>query len=216
MDEQFSIPGMMAELEARIGIPQGSIDPLCGDQPEWVFVLKVCSTVETVLKSAILFKMRPMRPIGLGMFGLFAGVAEEPYKDLIFRLPLQGGDLGALTLARKYGLISKEDEAFIGCLAAIRNRYAHSILNHSRSILEIISEGRDDNQIRAELVKLRYRRELQFASYRAGVDEIQFGVLMFVAGLSGILRPPPLPEGPVGPLGSILGLPIEPDPGEGG
>jgi hypothetical protein len=211
MDEQlFSIPSMIAELETRVGLPTGSIDPLCGEQPEWVFVLKVCSTVETVLKSAILLKMRPMRPIGLGMFGLFAGVEEEPYKDLIFRLPLRG-DLGALTLARNYGLISKEDEAFICSLASIRNRYAHSILNHRRSILDIISERGDENQVRAELSKLRYRREVPLPAHRAGVDEIEFGVLMFMAGLSGILRPP---EVPAGPLGTLFGLPAEPEPTE--
>src|SRR3712207_7856065 len=45
---------------------------------------------------------------------------------------------GAVSLAKRYGLLGKRDEDFVQALSEVRNRYAHSILHHAKSIREVL------------------------------------------------------------------------------
>jgi hypothetical protein len=107
-----------------------------------------------------------------------------------------------MSLAEEYDLLNKEDCAYIRDLSYIRNRYAHSIVNHKKTIADIISEARDESRRKSILINLCYRKDISFAVHRPGIDEIEFGALMFLAGMSGRLRPPKFP--PTGLLGALL------------
>ena len=49
--EQFDISKMISEVEAYVGLPAGTIRPFFSEADHWVFVLKISSILETVLKS---------------------------------------------------------------------------------------------------------------------------------------------------------------------
>jgi hypothetical protein len=203
----FDINGMILEVETYLGLPANTIDPFFSAEDHWVFVLKTTSIVETVLKTALFNRVRPNGGTfgglgGLGGMLLASPPAEEQaLRNHIFRIPLKG-DIGSMSLARAYNVISKLDEDFIDELLSIRNRYAHSILNHSRPVLDIISERRDQNQVAACLRKLAYQKSFPVPPSEAGIREIEFGVLMFLAAMSGRLTPSETPPG--GWLGQIL------------
>src|SRR5687768_12032915 len=130
--------------------------------------------VETVLKSAIFIRVIPgiTRVGGLGGLGGISlpGYEQARHSGLrkhLSRIPLRG-DAGAISLAKSYGLLVREDEQFINALTQIRNRYAHSLLNHSKSVFDIIHElGEPSEMI---LKKLRYERGVDLIDPdRAGV-----------------------------------------------
>ena len=141
--EQFDISKMISEVEAYVGLPAGTIRPFFSEADHWVFVLKISSILETVLKSAIIARIDQSGPRFYGGLGalLLSGEVDEPWRSLIYRLPLSG-DIGAIPLAKRYRLLDPPDEAFIREVLAIRNRYAHSITNHSKTALQIVSENK--------------------------------------------------------------------------
>jgi hypothetical protein len=207
----FDMGRMIADVEQHLQLPTGTIQPFFKTEEHWVFVLKITSIVETVLKSALFARIRRGR-----YTGSFGGVLLEPshaeekaFRNHLFRIPLNG-DIGAIKLASGYDLIADKDEAYINTLASIRNRYAHSILNHSRSVIDIISENRDVNQVSSILKKLQYGHDLDFSLYDRGIGEIEFGALMFLARMSGRFTPPAIPEG--GILGGLFSAPTDESP----
>lgn len=214
---EYSLSTMIEEVEQALGLPKGAIRPFFQAEEHWVFVLKTASIVETVLKSALLARLRPFPvftgpPSGIGSF-LMGGDGDSALRDHIFRIPIKG-DIGAVALARGHNILAKEDEDFIAELASLRNRHAHSILNHSKSVLEILSERKDNNQLKTTLAKLSYRRAMPFKvdGMDPGIAEIEFGVLMFLAGVSGRFQPFIPQAGGIlgGILGSAGGTPPDP------
>jgi hypothetical protein len=212
--EQFDISKMISEVEAYVGLPAGTIRPFFSEADHWVFVLKISSILETVLKSAIIARIDQSGPQFYGGLGalLLSGGSTEPWRRLIYRLPLNG-DIGAIPLAKRYRLLDAPDEAFIQEVLAIRNRYAHSIANHSKTALQIVSENKNQNQIDAVRRRLHYSKEFYGVVHKpAIIDEMEFGTLMFLAGMSGRLRPTESPPG--GLLAELMreGAPSEPSP----
>jgi hypothetical protein len=200
--EQFDISRMIGDVEKYVGLPAGTIRPFFSESDHWMFVLKVSSILETVLKAAILLRLDQRNPKFYGGLGaiLLSYDSAEPLRDHIYRLPLVG-EIGAIALAKRYGLLAREDEAFLKEVIAIRNRYAHSIANHAKTALQIVSENKDLNQIAAVRRKLMYFKDYTGATPEI-IGEMEFGTLMFLAGMSGKLRPVESPPG--GLLGQLL------------
>ena len=59
--EQFDISKMIREVEEYVGLPEGTIRPFFSEADHWVFVLKISSILETVLKSAIILRIHQAR-----------------------------------------------------------------------------------------------------------------------------------------------------------
>ena len=67
---EFDLAKMIGELENYLEFPPQSILSIFAHtSEEWVYVLKIASMIETVLKSALLLRMRPTQSLGFG-FGL--------------------------------------------------------------------------------------------------------------------------------------------------
>lgn len=196
------IVGLVDELERFMKLPSNSIRPfLMKGEPEWVFTLRTCAMVETALKDAVAQRSQPQRPMGL--FGLgMAFEAEPPIIKVLAKLPLNGST-GIVGIAREYDLLDGDDVQFISALCEVRNRYAHNIRNHERSILDLVSRGRDEQGVARRLRELAMDREWELPG-PAGVTHLEIGLIFFLARLAIRLRPPKV-KVPTGILTGLLG-----------
>ena len=120
-----------------------------------------------------------------------------------FRIPVQG-DSSALKLAEGYGLVSENDMKFIRAVLGIRNRYAHNVLNYSKSLNDIILEGKDKNQVDKTLRDLRHGSG-PWKKGMSALEDMEFGAFMFLAAMAGRLKTPEMPTGRgVGLLGEMF------------
>ena len=192
----FDLSKMIAEVEGYVGLPAGTIKPFFSAGEEWVFVLKIASIVETVLKSAIIARVESNAATTTNPFAraLMGATLSAPLRTHILRIPI-GGDIGAIALAQNFDLLNHRDSDFVSAVASIRNRYAHSVVNHSKSAFEIVSENRDQNQVAAFRKRLTYAVDRVFSKEAPMIWDMEFGTLMFLAGMSGRLRPVPAPTG---------------------
>jgi hypothetical protein len=192
----FDLSKMIADVEGYIGLPAGTIKPFFSAGEEWVFVLKIASIVETVLKSAIMVRVESNAAIAANPFAraLMGTILSQPLRTHILRIPLRG-DIGAVALAENFGLLDRRDGSFIDAVTSIRNRYAHSVVNHSKSVFEIVSESRDQNQVAAIRKRLRYSLDNVVEGEGSIILDMEFGTLMFLTGMSARLRPVPTPPG---------------------
>ena len=196
----YTIEKMIAELESLANLPAGSVGPLLVPESEdWIYILKGTAIVETVLKASIVRKMFPHigRPLNLG--DLFTidnfysnSVREKSLRRHVDNL-LMGGKPGVISLAKNLELIDKVDESFILSILEIRNQYAHNILHHKRTILQIIKEKNGEAKIGSILKKMRYGLDVSIEN--PGVDEIRFGILALFTRITVTISPSEAPPG---------------------
>jgi hypothetical protein len=172
----FDLSKMIADEEGYVGLPAGTIKPFFSAEEEWVFVLKIASIVETVLKSAIMVRVESNAAIAANPFAraLMGATLSQPLRTQILRIPLRG-DIGAVALAQNFGLLDRRDADFVDAVTSIRNRYAHSVVNHSKSVFEIVSENRDQNQVAAIRKRLRYSIDKVVEDDGSIIVDMEFG-----------------------------------------
>lgn len=99
----------MADIEKKVGLPEGFIVGLIDEGEDWSFVVKTCVVLEAAL-NAVLAEISPGHDLAR-----FVG-----------QLPLQGRS-GKLALAVAAGVMDARSEAAFSAIAAIRNRFVHSL-----------------------------------------------------------------------------------------
>ena len=110
----FDLSKMIAEVEGYVGLPAGTIKPFFSAGEEWVFVLKIASIVETVLKSAIIARVESNAATTTNPFAraLMGATLSAPLRTHILRIPI-GGDIGAIALAQNFDLLNHRDSDFV-------------------------------------------------------------------------------------------------------
>src|SRR5688572_27436433 len=92
-ERPFDLRQMIADVEQYVELPPGSIRPFLSSEEHWVFVLKTCSMVETILKSAIFLRVIPGSvPFG-GLGGVPMSFEQAKHAGLrkhLSRIPLRG------------------------------------------------------------------------------------------------------------------------------
>lgn len=105
-------------------------------------------------------------------------------------------------------LITKDNFNFIAGLARIRNRYAHNVKNMHRSLKDILGEEQKNNKPIVEKVTGLEGITLPDDYVANGTLKMfmYFRLADYLADALDTLRPPPIPAGVTGLLGSLLNI----------
>jgi hypothetical protein len=180
----------VAEIEAHLKIPAGTVGILGWGDSDFVFVLKMCGVIEPLVREAVRESIRRAiehpKTATSGSEALMKAINDLP----IDRLRI---------ILFEFGTIDGKDSSFVQALFSIRNRYAHHIGNavlSVRDVCERIAAENGDKQLVRKLLRWPLENEPPPSHLIDHVRAIMFyDAVLLLRTLLHLAKPPPLPPG---------------------